>query len=84
MPNAYGKYAVVAITKRWRLFLTPLLFLFNQFISDGMKSFSNRRWADCKVWFNVPAEPVSACNKHGWPKVQRFDDCTEVTPPICD
>jgi len=23
-------------------------------ISDGMKSFSNRRWADRKVWFNVP------------------------------
>jgi hypothetical protein len=21
---------------------------------DGMKSFSNRRWADRKVWFNVP------------------------------
>ena len=33
MPHAYGKYAVVAITKRWRLFLTPL-FLFNQFISE--------------------------------------------------
>jgi hypothetical protein len=33
MPHAYGKYAVVAITKRWKLFLTPL-FLFNQFISE--------------------------------------------------
>jgi hypothetical protein len=33
MPHAYGKYAGVAITKSWRLFLTPL-FLFNQFISE--------------------------------------------------
>jgi hypothetical protein len=33
MPHAYGKYAGVAITKSWMLFLNPL-FLFNQFISE--------------------------------------------------
>jgi hypothetical protein len=38
---------------------------------DGMKSFSNWRWADRKVCLNVPADPVSACNMHGWPKVQK-------------
>jgi hypothetical protein len=53
-------------------------------ICDGMKSFSNRRWADRKVWFNVPRGTRECCNTLGWPKVQRFDDFTEVTPPICD
>ena len=40
------------------------------FIRDGMKSFSNRRWADRKVWFNVPRGTRECCNTHGWPKVQ--------------
>jgi len=30
------------------------------------------------------AEPVSACNTHEWPKVQRFDDWRELAAPICD
>ena len=40
-------------------------------ISDGMKSFSNRRWADRNVWFNVPRGTRECCNTHGWPKVQK-------------
>ena len=31
-----------------------------------------------------PAEPVSACNKHGRPKVQRLDENTELTAPRAD
>ncbi len=30
------------------------------------------------------AESVSACNTHGWPKVQRFDDSFELTAPHFD
>ena len=40
-------------------------------IRDGMKSFSNRRWADRNVWFNVPRGTRECCNTHGWPKVQK-------------
>ncbi len=53
-------------------------------ICDGMKSFSNWRWADRNVSFNVPRGTRECCNTLGWPKVKWFDDGHEVTPPICD
>ena len=51
---------------------------------DGMKSFSNRRWADRKVWFNVLADPVSAATRMGGRRSKWFDKTHEVTPPSFD
>jgi hypothetical protein len=55
-------------------------------ICDGMKSWNGGTSAGQTEMIDPMSlvEPVSACNTHWWPKVQRFDDDTELTAPICD
>ena len=43
-------------------------------ICDGMKSCATGAGQIERIWSTSLAEPVSACNARGWPKVQRFDD----------
>ncbi len=55
-------------------------------IRDGMKSFSNRRWANREVWYNVLGGTRECLQRarvaegpSGW-----FDDFAELTAPIRD
>jgi hypothetical protein len=65
---AWEKAGLVIVFIRVPLYLASSTI---SLIRDGMKSFSNRRWADRNVWFNVPRGTRECCNTHGWPKVQK-------------